>query len=89
MPTWHEDFLRDLATLVVHGDADRIVPIAASGQRTAKLIKGARLVAIKDGPHALSWTHAEELNPELVNFLAKGMARITSSVGRKEAVAQK
>jgi pimeloyl-ACP methyl ester carboxylesterase len=92
VPTWHEDFRNDLAridvpTLVVHGDADRIVPIAASGQRTAKLIKGARLVTIKDGPHALSWTHAEELNPELVNFLAKGMARITSSAASKEAVA--
>ena len=49
VPTWYEDFRNDLAridvsTLVIHGDADRIVPMAASGQRTAKLIKGARLV---------------------------------------------
>src|SRR5256885_3792699 len=53
VPTWHEDFRNDLAgidvpTLVIHGDADRIVPLAASGQRTAKLLKGALLVAIKD-----------------------------------------
>jgi non-heme chloroperoxidase len=80
VPTWHEDFRHDLArinvpTLVIHGDADRIVPIAASGQRTANLIKGARLVTIKDGPHAISWTHAEEVNHELVNFLGKAAAK--------------
>jgi len=92
VPTWHEDFRNDLEridvpTLVVHGDADRIVPIAASGQRTARLIKGARLLTIKDGPHAVSWTHAEELNPELVSFLGKGGAKPAVSVTQKEAVA--
>ena len=35
--------------LVMHGDADRILPISASGLRTAKLIKGARLLVVKDG----------------------------------------
>src|SRR5437879_4630906 len=60
VPTWHEDFRADLAgvdvpTLVIHGDADRIVPIGAAGQQTAKLIKGARLVTVKDGPHAVNW----------------------------------
>jgi non-heme chloroperoxidase len=79
VPTWHEDFRENLArvdvpALVIHGDADRIVPIAASGQKTARLVKGARLVTIKDGPHAVNWTHAEEVNRELVNFLAKGAA---------------
>lgn len=77
VPTWHEDFRADLGrvdvpTLVIHGDADRIVPINASGQKTAKLVQGARLVTIKDGPHAVNWTHANEVNAELVNFLAKG-----------------
>src|SRR4029077_6056585 len=48
VPTWHEDFRKDLArvdvpALVIHGDADRIVPLGASGQLTAKLAKGARL----------------------------------------------
>ena len=84
VPTWHEDFRADLAridvpTLVMHGDADRIVPIAAAGQRTAKLIKGARLVTIKDGPHAIGWTHADEVSAELVNFLGKGVAKQASS----------
>lgn len=80
VPTWHEDFRKDVEridvpTLVIHGDADRIVPLAASGQRTAKLIKGARLVTIKDGPHAIGWTHAEEVNRELQNFLGKEAAK--------------
>ncbi|MGJ5814806.1 alpha/beta fold hydrolase [Paludibaculum fermentans] len=72
--TWHEDFRGDLAridvpTLVLHGDADRIVPLEASGLRTAKLIKGAHLVVVKDGPHCITWTHADEVNRELINFL--------------------
>jgi non-heme chloroperoxidase len=72
--TWHEDFRRDLPridvpTLVIQGDGDRILPIAATGQRVAKLIKGARYVVVKDGPHCITWTHAEEVNAELLSFL--------------------
>jgi len=86
VPTWLEDFRNDVAridipTLMIHGDADRIVPMAASGQRTASLIKGARLVAIKDGPHAVNWTHADEVNRELVNFLGKRVAARNETVG--------
>jgi non-heme chloroperoxidase len=92
VPTWHEDFRKDLAridipTLVIHGDADRIVPIAASGQRTAKLIKDARLVVIKDGPHNIAWTHADEVNSELVNFLGKEVAKPAALAHEKQAVA--
>jgi non-heme chloroperoxidase len=80
VPTWHEDFRKDVnkidvSTLVIHGDADRILPIKASGLRTAKLIKGARLVVVKDGPHCITWTHAEEVNAELVSFLGKAAAK--------------
>jgi non-heme chloroperoxidase len=80
VPTWHEDFRADLKridvpTLVIHGDADRIVPIGASGLRTAKLIDGARLYVVKDGPHCITWTHAEEVNRELVNFLGEGAGK--------------
>lgn len=76
VPTWHEDFRKDLAqvdvpTLVVHGDADRIVPLGASGLRTSTLVYGARLVVVKDGPHCITWTHAEEVNKELLDFLGK------------------
>lgn len=88
VPTWHEDFRKDLAridvpTLVIHGEADRIVPIAAAGQRTAKLVKGARLSVIKDGPHNIAWTHADEVNVELVSFLAKAQAKKAASASRK------
>ncbi|MEO8660141.1 MAG: alpha/beta hydrolase [Bryobacteraceae bacterium] len=74
--TWLEDFRQDLGhvdvpALVIQGDADRIVPIAASGLRTAKLIKGSRLLVVKDGPHGLTWTHADEVNRELVRFLGE------------------
>src|ERR1700736_1145108 len=76
VPAWHEDFRRDLSkidvpALVLHGDADRILPINASGLRTAKLIKGARLLVVKDGPHCVTWTHSEIVNPELVAFLGE------------------
>jgi len=92
VPTWHEDFREDLKridvpTLVIHGDADRIVPITAAGQRTAKLIKGARLFVVKDGPHCVTWTHADEVNSQLMNFLGKGAAKQTASAPRKDAVA--
>lgn len=74
VPTWHEDFRGDLAridvpTLVLHGDADRILPITAAGERTGKLIKGARYAVVKDGPHAIGWTHADVVNRELLDFL--------------------
>jgi pimeloyl-ACP methyl ester carboxylesterase len=76
VPTWHEDFRKDLAqiaipTLVIQGDADRIVPITASGHRTAQSIKGSRLVVVKDGPHCITWTHADEVNRELLEFLGQ------------------
>jgi non-heme chloroperoxidase len=79
VPTWIEDFRNDVAkidvpTLVIHGEADRIVPFSAAGQRTAKLVKGARLVAIKDGPHCIPWTHADEVNAALSEFLGRGQA---------------
>ena len=76
VPTWHEDFRQDVAridvpTLVIHGDDDRIVPIGASGQRTAKLVKGARLEVVKGGPHCITWTHADEVNAALVRFVGE------------------
>jgi pimeloyl-ACP methyl ester carboxylesterase len=72
--TWGEDFRKDVAridvpTLVIHGDSDRIVPLEAAGQRTAKLVKGAHLVVVKGGPHCITWTHADEVNAELLRFV--------------------
>jgi pimeloyl-ACP methyl ester carboxylesterase len=74
---WLTDFRKDLAridvpTLVIHGDADRILPIAATGKRTHELVKGSKLVVVEGGPHGLTWTHAEKVNRALLNFLGKG-----------------
>jgi pimeloyl-ACP methyl ester carboxylesterase len=71
---WLEDFREDikqikLPTLVIHGDADRILPIEATGARTVKLIPGAKLHVIHGGPHGLNWTHATEVNEALLKFL--------------------
>lgn len=77
---WYTDFRADLAkfdlpTLVVHGDADRIVPLPISGQKTAASIPGSKFVSIPGAPHGLNWTHADELNQALLQFLgAKAMA---------------
>ncbi len=92
VPTWHEDFRKDLSrievpTLVFHGDADRILPITASGNRTAKLIKGSRIVVVKDGPHCITWTHADQVNLELVNFLGERTVKRAASAPEDEAVA--
>jgi pimeloyl-ACP methyl ester carboxylesterase len=74
--TWYEDFRQDLSrvdvpTLVIHGDNDRIVPIEASGRRTATLIKGAQLVVVRGGPHCITWTHAEEVTSALLSFFGE------------------
>ena len=74
---WLTDFRKDLATftvptLVVHGDADRIVPLAASASRVHELVKDSQLVVLEGAPHGLNWTHADQLNRALLDFLGKG-----------------
>jgi non-heme chloroperoxidase len=71
---WLTDFRGDLSrievpTLVIHGDADRIVPLAASGKPTHQAVKSSKLVLVERGPHGLNWTHAEKVNRALVDFL--------------------
>ena len=68
------DFRADLAkvtvpTLVIHGDADAIVPFEVSGRRTHEAIAGSRLVVIEGGPHGINATHADEFNRALLDFL--------------------
>jgi non-heme chloroperoxidase len=72
--TWMTDFRKDVArvdvpTLVIQGDADRILPIAATGLALSKAVKGARLVTIEGGPHGILWTHGNQVSAELVKFL--------------------
>jgi non-heme chloroperoxidase len=72
---WIEDFRQDIArndlpTLIIHGGDDRILPAEVTARRQAKMTKNARYVEIKDGSHGLTWTCSEEINAELVKFLA-------------------
>ncbi|MFB9328839.1 alpha/beta fold hydrolase [Paenibacillus aurantiacus] len=67
---FREDLAKfDLPTLIIHSDADAIVPIEVSGQRAHELIPGSSLVVIKDAPHGLNATHAKEFNAALIDFL--------------------
>ncbi|MCK9307091.1 MAG: alpha/beta hydrolase [Methanoculleus sp.] len=73
---WLTDFRSDLASidvpvLVIHGDADRIVPFPASGKRTREMLKESRLIVVEGGPHGITWTHAERVNRELLGFLGQ------------------
>ncbi len=67
------DFTLDLAqmtipTLVIHGDADQIVPISVSAHATAKLIPNASLIVYPGAPHGLCSTHKDQLNVDLLSF---------------------
>lgn len=65
-----EDLKRiDVPTLIVHGDADQIVPIEASAYQTAKLVKDATLKVYQGAPHGLTFTHKEQFNADLLAFL--------------------
>jgi non-heme chloroperoxidase len=74
IPTWETDFRADLPKLdvpmlVVQGDADRILPFPNTGKRLPGLIKDMELVVIDGGPHAIAWTHADQVNQALLTFL--------------------
>ncbi len=59
----------DVPTLVLHGDDDQIVPIAAAALASAKLVKNAKLVVVPGAPHGLTDTHKDRVNAELLSFL--------------------
>jgi len=72
---WIEDFRKDVAknsvpTLILHGDADRILPPDATSRRQAKMIKNVKFVELPDGSHGVLWTHAEQINSQLLSFLS-------------------
>jgi non-heme chloroperoxidase len=87
--SWLEDFREDLPridvpTLVVHGTEDRILPIAATADRLPGLIADMRLVRVEGVPHNIGWTHPDEVNRALLEFLGQPAA---SRAGEVSAVA--
>jgi len=72
--TWLTDFRDDLPkidvpVLVVHGTEDRILPFEATAARLPALIDDVRLVAVEGGPHNIAWTHPDEVNRALLEFV--------------------
>jgi non-heme chloroperoxidase len=75
-PGWLEDFSEDITrvdvpTLILHGTADRILPIDGQGRRLHAALPAARYVEIDGGPHVLCVSHAAEVNRELLGFLSE------------------
>jgi non-heme chloroperoxidase len=72
--SWLEDFRDDVAkidipVLIVHGTEDRILPFPNTAARLPDLIADCTLVPVEGGPHNIGWTHPEELNAALLEFL--------------------
>jgi len=73
--TWETDFRADLAKidvpiLVIQGDDDRILPYPNTGKRLSGLIKDLQMVVIDAGPHAIAWTHQDQVNSALLKFMS-------------------
>ena len=74
--TWTTDLRDDLPkidvpVLVLHGDADQVLPIDKTAHQLPGLIKDMRLVVVRGGPHAIPWTHAGQVNTALLDFLRR------------------
>jgi non-heme chloroperoxidase len=81
--SWPTDFREDLRridipTLVMHGGADRILPIEGTGARTHEAITGSRFVVVEGAPHGMLWTHAAEVSRVLVDFLNEDTAAVAA-----------
>jgi non-heme chloroperoxidase len=75
IPTWETDFRADLPKidvpmLVIHGDDDRILPFPNTAARLPGLISDLQMVVIDGGPHAIAWTHDDQVNSALLKFLS-------------------
>lgn len=74
--SWVTDFTDDLRqvsvpVLVLHGDADAIVPLEVSGDRTAELVQDATKVVVAGGPHGVLASHPDEVSAALLDFLER------------------
>ena len=60
----------DVPLLVIHGDADQIVPFETTGKLAATMVEGAQLNVYEGAPHGFAVTHAQQLNEDLLAFIA-------------------
>jgi non-heme chloroperoxidase len=84
IPTWATDFRADLPKLdvpilVVQGDADQVLPLDKTGERLPGLIEDVQLVVIEGAPHAIPWTHADQVNRALLDFLGSDRRNTSSA----------
>ena len=73
--TWATDFRTDLASidvpmLAIHGDDDQVLPISKTTDRLPGMVKDLETVVIEGGPHAIPWTHSDQVNSSLRKFLS-------------------
>ncbi|MFE3997407.1 alpha/beta fold hydrolase [Nocardioides sp. YIM B13467] len=79
VPTWIEDFRSDVdavraagkPTLILHGTKDNILPIDATARRFHQAVPDADYIEVEGAPHGLLWTHADEVNAALMEFLRR------------------
>ena len=67
---FRQDILKiNVPTLIIHGDSDKIVPIMATSEESAKAIKGAQFIVYEGAPHGLFYTEKDRLNKDLIDFI--------------------
>ncbi|MFC6015976.1 alpha/beta fold hydrolase [Plantactinospora solaniradicis] len=82
IPAWLTDFRQDLPridvpALIIQGDADRVLPYPVTGQRMHAAMPGSQLRTLKGAPHGIPWTHAEEVNQALLEFIKTPVDALT------------
>jgi non-heme chloroperoxidase len=74
VPSWLTDFRPDLPRInvpvdIIQGDQDRVLPFPITGKRLVDMLPGSKLMTLEGAPHGIPWTHADEINAELLTFL--------------------
>jgi non-heme chloroperoxidase len=82
IPAWLTDFRQDLPridvpALIIQGDADRVLPYPVTGQRMHAAMPGSQLRTLKGAPHGIPWTHADEVNQALLEFIKTPVDALT------------
>jgi non-heme chloroperoxidase len=82
---WLTDFRADLPRidvpiLMIQGDADRVLPYPATAQRLQPMLPGSQLMTVPGAPHAICWTHADQVNQAMLNFIG---TREPATTGRR------